>query len=112
MEKLKRFVKKYFTSFSFFYGYLRHRIFIAFILSVSVSFMDALGLTMFFPLLQVVDEGKSVDASEMGKLGYLVEGIEGMGITMTVGSVLLIMFIFFSLKGVAQYVNSVYQVVL
>lgn len=112
MEKLKRFVKKYFTSFSFFYGYLRHRIFIAFMLSVSVSFMDALGLTMFFPLLQVVDEGSTVDASEMGKLGYLVEGIEGMGIAMTVGSVLLIMFIFFSLKGVAQYVNSVYQVVL
>ncbi|NLB25749.1 MAG: hypothetical protein GX820_03540 [Bacteroidales bacterium] len=66
MKQLKKITKKYFSSFVFFYKYLQNKIFIAFFLSVVVSFLDGLGLTMFFPLLQVVGEGGTVNPDEMG----------------------------------------------
>lgn len=111
MEQLKKYIKKYFSTFAFFYTYLRNKVFIAFGLSVLVSIMDGLGLTMFFPLLQVVG-GDSVNAAgtDMGKLGKLLEGIEGMGISLTVFSVLMVMIFFFVLKGLASYLSSIYQV--
>src|SRR5690625_1650553 len=112
MQKLKNFVKKYFKDFSFFYRYLRSKIFIAFLLSVSVGFLDGLGLTMFIPLLQVVSEGGIADSEEMGKLGIFIKGLESLGISMTLMGVLLLMIIFFSLKGAATYLRSIYLIIL
>lgn len=111
MNKLKAFVKKYFASFAFFYRYLRNKIMVAFILSITVGFLDSLGLTMFLPLLQVVGGSKS-DADSLGKLKFLIDGFESMGISMTLISVLLIMLIFFTLKGVAKYISGVYVIIL
>src|SRR5690606_25801750 len=83
--KLKNFIKKYFSSFVFFYRYLGNRIFLAFFLSVAVSFLDGLGLTMFFPLLQVVGGEGEVDTEAMGNMRYLPEGIEQTGIIIDAG---------------------------
>ncbi|WP_310993563.1 ABC transporter ATP-binding protein [Aequorivita marina] len=112
MQKLKNLVKKYFKDFSFFYRYLRGKIFIAFILSVGVSFLDGLGLTMFIPLLQIVEDGGMANPDEMGQLGIFVKVIQGLGIPMTLIGVLVIMIVFFSLKGVATYLRSIYLVIL
>ncbi|HLS29253.1 MAG TPA: ABC transporter ATP-binding protein [Flavobacteriaceae bacterium] len=112
MQKLKNFVKKYFKDFTFFYRYLRNKIFVAFILSVAVSFLDGLGLTMFIPLLQVVGDEGAADPDEMGKLGVFVEAIQALGIPMTLIGVLVMMMVFFALKGVATYTRSIYLVVL
>lgn len=110
--KLKNFIKKYFSSFVFFYRYLGNRIFLAFFLSVAVSFLDGLGLTMFFPLLQVVGGEGEVDTEAMGNMRYLLEGIEQTGISLTLISVLVIMLVFFSLKGIATYMSNVYIIIL
>ncbi len=68
---------------------------------------------MFFPLLQVVGgENLDGDKLEMGKLGYLVEGIESIGIPMTITTVLSIMIFFFVLKGIVYYANSIYKVII
>lgn len=112
IDKFKKFVKKYFSSFAFFYSYLRNKIFIVLFLSIAVSFLDGIGLTMFIPLLQVVDSSSSIDASEMGKLGLLVEGMQNIGIPMELVWVLVIMLVFFCLKGVAVYINSIYKVII
>lgn len=112
MQKLKNFIKKYFKDFTFFYRYLRNKIFIAFILSVAVSSLDALGLTMFIPLLQVVGEGGIADPDEMGQLGIFVKAIQALGIPLTLIGVLVLMIVFFTLKGVATYIRSIYLVFL
>ncbi|HTO14296.1 MAG TPA: ABC transporter ATP-binding protein [Edaphocola sp.] len=113
MNQIKKLIKKQFTSLVFFYSFLGNKIFIAFGLSIAVSIMDGLGLSMFFPLLQVVsgDELNSGSA-DLGNLSYLVTGIENMGIPLHLVSVLLIMVVFFILKGIAAYFSSVYQVIL
>lgn len=112
MDYLKKLIKKYFSSFAFFYKYLQNKIFIAFFLSVAVSFLDGLGLTMFFPLLQVVGEGGAVNPDEMGQLGIIIKAIESMGISFTLLSVLLVMIVFFVLKGIATYLSQVYIIIL
>lgn len=112
MDKLKAFVKRYFTSFAYFYRYLKSKIFIAFFLSVAVSLMDGLGLTMFIPLLQAIAEDGEVTAEGMGKMGILIEGLEGMGISLTVMNILIVMIIFFSLKGLSVYGAEVYRIYL
>lgn len=113
MKHLKKFVKKYFSSFAFFYSYLRNKVFIAFGLSLLVSVLDGLGLSMFFPLLQVVGgENINVDSSQMGKLGFLIDWIENLGIGLNITSVLMVMIFFFVLKGIVYYLNSIYRVII
>lgn len=113
MNRLKELIKKHFSSFAFFYHYLGSKVFIAFFLSVAVSFLDGLGLTMFFPLLQVVGvEAVGSESSDLGNLTYLMDGIESLGISLTLGSVLIIMLVFFTFKGVAFYFSYVYRIIL
>src|SRR5690625_2457840 len=111
-DQIKYFIKHYVSSFAYFYRYLQKKIFIALFLSVFVSILDGLGLTMFIPLLQVIGEEGMVDAQEMGKLSYVITGLEDLGIPLTVISVLLVMIVFFSLKGVALYGSHIYRIYL
>ena len=95
MNRIKELIKKNFSSFAFFYKYLRHAIFITLGLSMIVSALDAFGLSMFLPLLQVVGGQGVVDPAEMGKLDFIVVGMESVGLNLSIGSVLLFMFLFF-----------------
>ena len=112
MNQIKSLIKKHFSSFIFFYSYLRNAIFITLGLSMVVSALDAFGLSMFLPLLQVVGGEGVVNPAEMGKLQFIVDGIEAIGFNLSIGSVLLFMFLFFCFKGIAFYINSIYGVIL
>ncbi|MGB6093707.1 MAG: ABC transporter transmembrane domain-containing protein, partial [Moheibacter sp.] len=113
MNQLKNLIKKYFSNFAFFYRYLGKRIFLAFLLSISVSFLDGLGLSMFFPLLQVVGgDADSLGMGDSGNLKYLIDGIQSLGIPLTLGSVLILMIVFFVFKGIAFYLSYVYRIIL
>lgn len=46
----------------------------------------------------------------MGNLGFLMEGLNNMGITPNLLTILSMLSIFFILKGMAQYVSSIYHV--
>jgi len=112
MNSIKNSIKKHFGSFVFFYSYLHNKIFIAIFISITVSILDGLGLSMFLPLLQVVDNKGDVDAESLGNLRFLVNGIKAMGIELSVGFVLLFMVLFFLFKGIAYYFSSIYLVIL
>lgn len=111
MTQIKRFIAKHFSSFTYFYRHLRHRIFIAVGLSIAVGVLDGFGLSMFLPLLQMVsDSGASAEG--MGNLRFLVDAMENAGIRLTLVSALAFMLVFFTLKAVATFSVSVYNVVL
>src|SRR5690554_2078688 len=101
MESIKSVIKKHFSAFVYFYSYLGNKIFIAFFFSIAVSLMDGLGLTMFIPLLQAITENGAIDSSGMGNMGYLVDGLQSLGLSLTVVNILIVMIIFFSLKGIS-----------
>jgi len=108
---LKSLIKKYFTHFSYFYTHLRSRIFVAFGLSILVGILDGLGLAMFLPLLQMIDGGAG-NADGLGKLDFLVKGMEQLGIPLTVSAVLLVMVVFFVLKALVKFAEGFYVVYL
>jgi subfamily B ATP-binding cassette protein MsbA len=106
---VKNFIEKYFSSFNYFYSYLGYRIFILVALSIFVGVLDGFGLSMFLPLLQLLNDSSSVDSGEMGKLSFLIDVLrETIGLTLL--SVLLFMVVFFLLKGLMQYYTGVYNV--
>lgn len=101
--------QKYFKHFSFFYHYLRHRIFVNMGLNISVGLLDGFGIVMFLPLLQMVDGSQQVSSGELGSLGFIIKWIEGMGINLNLTVVLLFMLFFFTLKGIARFIESYYR---
>jgi len=103
-------LNKYFNSFTYFYDRLGFRIFIAMGLSIIVGILDGFGLAMFLPLLQKVDEGSSVNGNGLGKLKFLIDGIESMGLSLNLSTILIVMCVFFILKGIMQFFSSLYEV--
>ncbi|MCC5922011.1 MAG: ABC transporter ATP-binding protein/permease [Cyclobacteriaceae bacterium] len=110
-QKLKSFIAKHFSDFTYFYRYLGYRIFIAVALSIGVGVLDGFGLAMFLPLLQMVGE-EGASAEGMGNLRFLVDGMEAMGIPLSMFSALGFMVFFFIMKGVFKYYSTFYRIVL
>ncbi|RDV16127.1 ABC transporter ATP-binding protein [Pontibacter diazotrophicus] len=113
MGKSNNIINKYFENFAYFYNHLGNRIFISFGLSIMVGVLDGFGLAMFLPLLQMVDSRNAeVDSEQMGNLSFLIDGLRSMGFTLNLQTVLLVMLLFFSLKGVMKFLEGLYKVVL
>src|SRR5690554_620777 len=110
MQSLKNLIKKYFSSFAYFYSYLGYRIFLMLFLSILIGVLDGLGLTMFLPLLQMADGSSQVSSEGMGSMGFVVEGIESLGIVLNIKTALLFMFGFFTLKGIIYYASLKFNV--
>lgn len=112
MKHLKTLVKKYFSSFAYFYGYLRYRIFVVIALSIFIGLLDGLGLAMFLPLLQLADGTTEATGEGLGDLKFIVDWINASGIQLTLKVALLIMFFFFVLKAIVVYISSILKVVI
>lgn len=111
MEILKNIIKKYFASFVYFYRYLRYRIFFVILLSIIVGTLDAFGLTMFLPMLQLSEGGQQATGENLGKLSFIVDGLKAYGIEFTLIVALSFLLFFFVMKGIATYFTSAYKVV-
>jgi ABC-type multidrug transport system fused ATPase/permease subunit len=107
---LKSIIERYFSSFAYFYTHLRYRIFLFLALSIVVGVLDGFGLAMFLPLLQLVSGKSTAGADGMGNLGFLIKYLEQLGIPIGLGIILLIMILFFLLKGIITYLSEVYKV--
>lgn len=103
-------LERYFESFTYFYRRLKHRIFVRMGLSICVGVLDGFGLAMFLPLLQMIDESSSINPDSLGQLAFLLHGLTYLGLSLNLTTILIIMCVFFILKGFAQYGNSMYNV--
>lgn len=110
MKLLKKIIKKYFGSFVFYYSFLGYRSFVLLSLSLLIGVLDGFGLTMFLPLLQLVDDSSDVNSESLGKLSFLIDFMTDAGISLTLVSILLLMVIFFFLKGIITYFAGIYKV--
>lgn len=110
INSLKSLIHKYFQSFVYFYRYLGYRVFLRMALSLTVGVLDGLGIAMFIPLLQMADGQSEADADGLGNLGFLVEGMENIGLELNILTILMVMSIFFIFKGATQYLNGIYGV--
>jgi ABC-type multidrug transport system fused ATPase/permease subunit len=110
VNKLKKLLYNYFENFAWFYHYLGHRVFILIAFNILLGVLDGFGLAMFLPLLQMVDGSNNVQPEKLGNLKFIVDGMQGAGITLTLLSVLIFLCIFFTLKGIARYLCDAYIV--
>ena len=76
-----------------------------------VGVLDGFGMSMFLPLLQMVNESSSVDYEGLGKFRFLIDFIEGLGVQINLLSVLLFMCFFFIMKGIAFFFQGYYQAI-
>lgn len=101
-------------NFIYFYSYLGYRLILLLVISILVGLLDGLGLAMFLPLLELVaNDISEATNNSMGNFSFLLDGLQTIGIQLTLTSVLLTMLLFFTLKGVAKwfesYLNIIYQ---
>ncbi len=107
MIALKSFIKKYFSSFAYFYSILRSRMLVVIGLSIVVGLLDSLGLTMFLPLLQLADGGGAVD---LGNLSFVTDLLQNLGIQLTINKALFFLGLIFLIKGFVVYKANVYKI--
>lgn len=102
---------KYFEYFLFFYKTLKYRLFIRMVMGIGIGLLDGFGLAMFLPLLQLTDSrGSGTAEHSMGNLSFILTGMNNLGMSVTLINVLLVLAVFFILKGLASYVNGAYDV--
>jgi ABC-type multidrug transport system fused ATPase/permease subunit len=98
--------------FQFFYGIVGNWLYLNIGLSLLVSFLDGVGLTMFIPMLQIINGGKpaSDGGKSLGALHYIVDIFSALNIAITIYSVLLLMVVVFLIKAVFTYLNQLAQI--
>lgn len=109
---IKKIIIKYFENFAYFYKRLGYRILIRVALNISVGFLDGFGLAMFLPLLQMVDGSNKGKPANLGNLDFLVKGMDLVGLPLSLISVLIVLCVFFALKGAMVFIGSSYEVVI
>ena len=111
---MKSQLKKYLPALAYFYHHLRYKLLLLLTVSILVGLLDGLGLAMFLPLLELVaNQDAQATTAQMGNLAFILNGLQSLGLPLTLTVMLLTMLVFFCLKGVAKYIetylNTVYQ---
>ncbi len=97
--------------FRFYYTVLGNKLLVVTSLGILVSFMDGMGLAMFMPLLQSMDDkGTQASGKSMGKLHFLTDAITGLGFQINLNSVLATLVIVFVIKGSFKFLEQTSQV--
>ncbi|MCD0486870.1 ABC transporter ATP-binding protein/permease [Pedobacter sp. MC2016-14] len=99
-----------FGYYQFFYRIMGNKLLFTMFLGLAVSFLDGIGLALFIPLLQFIDNAKSVSKESLGGLHYIIDLFEGLNVPLNIYSVLVLMVSLFSLKGLLNYFQLMQQV--
>jgi subfamily B ATP-binding cassette protein MsbA len=104
-------IKKRFNYFKFFKGYLKDRVYFIMLLNIVVGLLDGLGLSMFLPLLHYADGNNAAQSADGGRFHVFVAWLENWGVHVDLKVTLLLITVFFVLKGVAYYIKGAYQTI-
>ncbi len=95
----------------FYFAFLGHRIILFLLLSITVGFLDGIGLALFIPLLDSVNEGTN-NSEALGKLKFVTNFITSLGLPLTVSVLLFFMVAVFFVKGAIKFSQIAYQAAL
>ena len=102
----KLLLRNYFHYFNYFYGFLKQRVVLALFISLTVGILDGVGLALFIPLLQLAIGGESSGSIARNENFISEFIIETMNINPTLINVFWLIFLFFTLKGVAKFFET------
>lgn len=90
--------------FRYFYGYMGNKLIFNIVLAVILGLLDGIGLALFIPLLQFVNDAEGTASGEsMGGMSFVLDGFAMLGVSINLFSVLTLMVIVFSIKGMVNY---------
>ena len=95
--------------FLFYYSRLKWRILVLLVLSALVAILDGLGLALFIPLFQITESGHSGSA-DLGKLDFVIDLFDYVGVDISIGSILIFMISLFAFKGLIYFSNLYFSV--
>ncbi|MDO4225307.1 MAG: ABC transporter ATP-binding protein, partial [Bergeyella zoohelcum] len=102
--------KKQYSSigyFKYFRNILGKHIYVFIILNFLVGLLDGIGLTMFIPLLSATTDSNNAEQS-LGQLAKVIDFLKSLGIDFNIVSILLLMVLLFTLKGLINYLKTIY----
>lgn len=109
-KRLIEIVLSNFKYLVFFYRYLRAKIIWIIAFSFFVSLLDAISLSMFIPLFDVASNGPK---SKISGEGFNFEKLFSyIHMDVSVNNILLLMLIFFFIKGIFRYLDVYFRVLL
>src|SRR5690606_9227398 len=98
-----------FSTFRFYYEHLGYRLIIQMLFSVFISVLDSLGLSMFFPILEMVSSGNDINENEKSKIYiYLEKFFQFLHLELNLPNILFLLILFFISKGICQYFYNIY----
>lgn len=105
---IRRLIGKHLSYFTFFYSYLKWRVFLSLFFSFLTGLLDGIGLALFLPLLQIIFNHNQ----ESGTGGDFLNKIffDWLGLEPNVLVVFTMIFILFSLKGIIKFFDSFFKV--
>lgn len=112
MHILKQLIANNFHAFTYFYRHLRYRIFLIVVLSIGVGILDGFGLAMFLPLMEMVNQAGQADGDTLGNLQFIVHGMQWLGLSLDLLTVLLVMVVFFTFKGIIKFLTHAYRTII
>lgn len=96
--------------FKFYYRIIGNRMLVYFILSITVSLLDGMGLAMFMPLLQAVSGSPETTSESLGQFQYIIDGMKAVGMELNVNTVLIVLVVLFCFKGIVKFIQLKYAV--
>lgn len=106
---MKSIIKKYFSNFLFFKSHIGNKIYTQMFLSILISILDAFGLAMFLPLLEMAGNPESHLTNESSKFYFIKNIFIDYHIPFTIYTILGLLIFFFTLKGIIVYLYSIYN---
>ncbi|RZL50081.1 MAG: ABC transporter ATP-binding protein, partial [Pedobacter sp.] len=103
-------LKKRIHYFNFFKKYLKEKVFFVVVLNILVGLLDGLGLSMFLPLLYIVAGQNLSNNAGNASAEEVTTWVKHLGFKIDLQTVLVLLVVFFALKGVAYYLKGAYQV--
>jgi ABC-type multidrug transport system fused ATPase/permease subunit len=94
--------------FKFYFRFLGFKVFIFLFLSITVGFLDGMGLALFIPLLDSVSNS-NVNSEALGKLRFITDFISSLGLPLTLAVLLNFMVAVFFIKGFIKFCQIYYQ---
>ena len=104
-----KFKSNFIGYFRFYYSIVGKKLLFSITLSIIVTVLDGFGLAMFMPLMQSVSAEKGSSKQSMGKLHFVTDIITNMGFPLTLTTILAVLVILFSIKGVFKFLEQNYQ---
>jgi len=96
----------FFSYYRFFYKTLGYRLLLDIMQSILVSFFDGVGLAMFIPLLQAMDDSNANHSKEaMGKLHVFTDFFAHLNIPLNIYTVLIALAALFMIKGAMKFIQ-------